>query len=264
MHFPLRHLLVASFMLLAACSLGEGAQRQTLTVYAAASLSGAFAEIAEQYEWEHPGVSVRLNLGGSQQLAQQLVQGAPADLFASANTEQMRVAQEAGRVAPGTEVLFATNRLVVITPPGGTEVDTLVDLVRPGVRVILADEAVPAGRYARAFLMRAGVAGGLGDDYEKNVLGNVVSYEQNVRAVLTKVALGEADAGVVYESDALAGDVGRIAIPAELNVVASYAIAPVADGAEANAASFIAFVLSPRGQAILASYGFGAVTGMES
>jgi molybdate transport system substrate-binding protein len=263
-HIPLRHLLVASIALLVSCSLDARTKtkQETLTVYAAASLSSAFAEVAAAYESEHTGVTVRLNYAGSQQLAQQLAQGAPADVFASASAEQMRVAHESGRVTGNTDAIFATNRLVVITPPGEAALETLSDLARPGARVILADATVPAGQYARTFLQQASNVAALGNNYEKRVLANVVSYERNVRAVLTKVALGEADAGVVYESDASASDVGRIPIPDELNVVASYPVAPVNDSTNARlATSFVEFVLSPAGQAILQRHGFGGVLG---
>lgn len=262
--FPLRHLLVASIVLLVSCSLDARTQTQqeTLTVYAAASLSSAFAEIAAAYEAEHTAVAVRLNFAGSQQLAQQLAQGAPADVFASASAGQMRVAQEAGRVTAGTDAIFATNLMVVITPRGEAELAALSDLARPGTHIILADASVPAGQYARTFLKQASNTEELGHDYEKRVLANVVSYERNVRAVLTKIALGEADAGVVYESDASASDVRRIPIPDDLNVVASYPIAPVNDSPHPRlAAGFVEFVLSPAGQAVLERHGFGAVKG---
>lgn len=246
--------LVCLMLFVGACRGAGNTQDATLTIFAAASLGGAFAEAASAFEQEHPGVAVQLNLAGSQQLAQQLAQGAPADLFASANSEQMAVAIAAGRVAAGAPTLFAANELIVVVPVdnpaalGGVE-----DLGRPGLRLLLADEAVPAGDYARQMLAKAGPP-----LFQEQVLANVVSFEQNVRAVVTKVSLGEADAGIVYRTDAPAGsEVTSIPIPPSLNVRAGYSLAPVLDAARPElAADFIAFILSPPGQAILARHGF--------
>jgi molybdate transport system substrate-binding protein len=253
--FPVFYAILA---VLAACSRGEDRAADTVAVYAAASLTNAFAEIASSFETEHDGVAVNLNLAGSQQLAQQLAQGAPADVFASASEAAMTTAVEAGRVAAGASRPFAGNRLVIIAPAANEAgLESAGDLALPGVRLVLADATVPAGQYARAFLATASTPAAFDDDYEKKVLANVVSYEQNVRAVLTKVALGEADAGIVYESDAAGSEVARIPIPAGLNVAATYVIAPVAGGAAPElAGSFICFVLSREGQAILARHGF--------
>jgi molybdate transport system substrate-binding protein len=258
-------LLLSFALVAAACDRSEPAATQTLAVFAAASLTNAFAEIAAAYEREHVGVAVTLNLASSQQLAQQLVQGAPADVFASASDGPMQLAEEAGRIAAASPQLFARNRLVVITPADETAIAALADLARPGVRLVLASATVPAGQYTLEFLEKASASDTLGADYAQAVLANVVSYEQNVRAVLTKVALGEADAGIVYESDATGAAVRRIPIPEELNVVAAYPIAPIGDSPRPElAADFIAFVLSPAGQAILERHGFLPATASES
>ncbi len=256
-------------VLLAACAPGEAHHpasaepppRVTLTVFAAASLAEAFAEVGQDFEARQLGVEVVLSLAGSQQLAQQLLHGAPADVFASANARQMDAAIEAGRVARDAPQVFATNTLVVVMPeanPAG--LNTLGDLVRPGLRLVLADEAVPAGAYARVFLSHASRDAAFGSEYARKVLANVVSFEQNVRAVLAKVRLGEADAGIVYAAD-VAGDqdtgVRRIDIPAALNVVARYPIAVAADSPHAPLAhAFVDFVRAPDGQQILARHGF--------
>ncbi|MGH2538496.1 MAG: molybdate ABC transporter substrate-binding protein [Candidatus Promineifilaceae bacterium] len=252
---PIAWLLVAGG--LAGCS--APAERQVI-VFAAASLAEAFAELARGFEADHPGVAVVLNLAGSQQLAQQLSQGAPADVFASANQHQLEAAVQSGRVPAGAARPFAGNRLVVVYPaanPAG--VVALGDLAQPGLKLVLAAAEVPAGTYAQAFLEQAAADPALGMAFRQAVLDNVVSYEENVRAVLSKVELGEADAGIVYSSDAQAAGaaVGRLAIPEALQSPAVYPIAAVSDAPEpALAADFIAFVLSPAGQAILEAHGF--------
>jgi molybdate transport system substrate-binding protein len=232
-----------------------------LTVFAAASLAEAFTELGPQFEAAHPGITLIFNLAGSQVLAQQLRQAAPADVFASANQQQMDEAIQAGRVVTGTSSTFARNRLVVIYPldnPG--HLSALKDLARPGLRVILAASQVPAGQYALNFLDKTGKDAALGASFKQDVLGNVRSYEENVRAVLTKVTLGEADAGIVYTSDLSgknAGQIGRLNIPEALNAIVEYPIAPVSDSSHPEVArAFVEYVLSPQGQAVLASHGF--------
>lgn len=252
--------LVALLHLLAACA-PSAARAPELLVYAAASLTEAFEEVGAAFERANPDVRVAFNFAGSQQLVQQLAQGAPADLFASAHQRHVQTAIDAERVVPGTERVFATNRLTVIVPrdnPAG--VDSLHDLAQPGVRLVLADAEVPAGQYALAFLEKARRTPAFGAAYQEAVLSNVVSYETNVRAVLSKVALGEADAGIVYTSDVgarAAEQVVRIEVPDHLNVTAVYVIAPIADAPHPeHARAFVDFVLSPAGQAVLARYGF--------
>ena len=258
-------------MLLTACSpvatpattsSGEATTAQmSLTVFAAASLTDAFQTISKNFSTAHPGVDVVFNFAGSQQLAQQIGQGAPADLFASANASQMAVAIESGRVVSGTEQLFVRNRLVVVTPvdnPAG--IATLADLAKPGLQIVLATKEVPVGQYALDFLDKAEADGTLGAGYRDAVLANVVSYEENVRTVLAKVTLGEADAGIVYRSDVTptaAEQVQRIDIPDNLNTIASYPIAPLSDSPHAALAQqFIDYLLSPAGQQILEDAGF--------
>lgn len=232
-----------------------------LVVFAAASLTDAFAEIATNFQAEHPDTTIVYNFAGSQQLAQQLGQGAPADVFASANGTQMNVAIEAGRVVSGTQRTLVRNRLVVIYPvdnPAG--ITTLQDLAKPGLKLVLAAPEVPVGGYSLAFLDKASATVEFGSAYSETVVSNVVSYEENVRSVLSKVILGEADAGIVYTSDVFgdaAEQVGQLAIPDELNTLASYPIATIADsGNPALAQAFLDFVLSAKGQSSLADYGF--------
>jgi molybdate transport system substrate-binding protein len=232
----------------------------TLNVFAAASLTDALEEIANAFEAANPSVSVAYNFAGSQQLAAQINEGAPADVFASANRTQMQAAIDGGRIDHGSEQTFVRNQLVVITPsdnPAGIE--TLRDLANPGLRLIVSDAVVPVGQYSLDFLAKASALPEYTASYSPTVLANVVSYEDNVRSVLTKVALGEGDAGIVYTTDAaLDGDkVVQIAIPDELNTIADYPIAPLNDSPNAALAeAFIAYLLSPEGQAVLTRYGF--------
>lgn len=242
------------------------AEKTTLTIFAAASLTEAFTEIGQTFAAANPGVEVTFNFAGSQQLAQQIGEGAPADLFASANVKQMSVVIDTGRIITGTQHTFARNRLVVVTPadnPGG--VVALRDLSKAGLKVVLAAKEVPVGQYALDFLDKADADGSLGAGYKDAVLTNVVSYEENVRAVLAKVTLGEADAGIVYSSDIsqeASTQVQRIDIPDNLNTVASYPIAPLHDSPHAEVAqSFIDYVMAPEGQQILVKYGFISTTG---
>ncbi len=232
----------------------------TLNVFAAASLTDAFGEIGEAFSAANPGTEVVFNFAGSNQLATQIGQGAPADLFASANGTQMIAAIDSGRIISGTQRTFVRNRLVVITPsdnPAG--LTTLQDLATPGVKIVFAAAEVPVGQYTQTFLDKADADGALGADYKAAVIANVVSYEANVRAVLTKVTLGEADAGVVYTSDvgAATEKVIQIEIPDALNTIASYPIAPVADSAHpAMAQHFMDYLLGTEGQQLLARHGF--------
>jgi molybdate transport system substrate-binding protein len=239
----------------------SAAQPITLNVFAAASLTDAFGEIGEQFTAEHPGVEVVFNFAGSNQLATQIGAGAPADVFASANNAQMNVAVATGRVVSGTQQSFARNRLVVVIPGDNLAgLASLPDLATPGVKIVLAAPEVPVGQYALDFLDKAAADGSLGADYKAAVLANVVSYEENVRGVLTKVALGEADAGIVYTSDVAAsagGEVQQIEIPAALNTLASYPIAVLSDSPNAALAqAFVDAVLAPSGQQVLTQYGF--------
>ncbi len=236
----------------------------TLTVFAAASLTDAFREIGDNFVAAHPHVEINFNFAGSNQLATQINEGAPADVFASANATQMNVVIEGGRIITGTQRTFARNRLVVITPsdnPAG--LTDLQSLANPGVQLILATAEVPVGQYALDFLDKAAADEALGAGYKEAVLANVVSYEENVRAVLTKVALGEADAGIVYTSDVgAATDVAQIQIPDQLNTIATYPIAAVADSPQLMyAQQFVDYVLSAAGQQVLERHGFLAASG---
>jgi molybdate transport system substrate-binding protein len=233
----------------------------TLTVMAAASLNRPFHEIGELFSRQNPGTVVEFTFAGSQQLVTQLGSGAQADVLATANKKTMDTAIESGRIERGNEQVFVQNRLVVITPaanPGGLA--ALQDLSRPGLKIVFAAKEVPVGQYSLDFLEQAAQDASFPLAFKDGVLANVVSYEDNVKAVLAKVALGEADAGIVYTSDA-AGDpasqVKVLEIPNSLNVIAGYPIAAVSGSTHpVQAAAFVALVLSSEGQDILAKYGF--------
>ncbi len=234
-----------------------------LVVFAASSLLEPFRQHGEAFRSRYPAVAVSFNFAGSAQLVAQLEQGAPADVVAFADLDNMRRAQGAGLIR-GEPVVFARNRLAVVVPasnPAGIE--RLADLARPGVKVILAHENVPAGKYARTLLARASQRPDYGPDFAQRVLANVVSQEVNVKQVLAKVALGEADAGIVYVTDVEAAgrSVRALAIPDELNVIACYPIAVAAASQRpALAEAFIALVRSETGQQLLAQYGFEPVS----
>jgi molybdate transport system substrate-binding protein len=252
---------VMAFALMSCAPPPQAPLPATLTVFAAASLKDAFSEMGKQFEATHAGVKVVFNFGGSQQLAQQLSQGAPADVLASANKKQLDVVVDTGRIVSGTARTFARNRLVVVLPkdnPG--QLATLQDLARPNLKLVLAAKEVPIGQYALDFLDKATKDAAFGTGFKDTALKNVKSYEDNVKAVLTKVALGEADAGIVYTSDITpeARDkVTTIAIPDALNTLAAYPIATIKEARQADLAQkFVAYVLSDTGQKILVANGF--------
>lgn len=229
-------------------------------VFAAASLRDAFTDIGAAYSRTHPNVVVTFNFAGSDTLAQQIAQGAPADLFASANATQMDVAVKSGAIAGSGVKTFAHNRLVLIYPTANpAHIQTLRDIARPGVKVDLAARSVPVGQYALDFLAKASADPAFGPGYRAAVLKNVVSYETDVKAVLAKIVLGEADAGIVYTTDAAtaSGKVGAITIPDALNSIATYPIGVVNGSKQAAAArDVLNYIVAAQGQDRLAKYGF--------
>ena len=233
---------------LALSCVGRRGGNDEVVVFAAASLTAAFEELASAFEAAE-GTPVAFSFEGSTTLAAQLIAGAPADVFASADEAQMARVEAAGRAIAARP--FATNRLVLITPaddPAG--IREPADLARPGVRVVLGAADVPAGRYARALLDELGILAA--------VESNVVSNEDDVKGVLTKVRLGEADAGIVYVTDVTSErDVRMLPLPAASDVP-TYLIASIDDAPNAAAArAFVAFVGSPQGRRILEGHGFG-------
>ena len=243
-----RVLLLTTLIVGTACGGTDAADATSpVTVFAAASLTEAFTQIAEDYEGPHD-VEVRLSFGPSDGLATQIQEGAPADVFASASPKWMDAVEADPGVTDRAD--FARNLLVVIVPAGNPAgLGSLDDLGQPGIKLVLAAEGVPVGDYAREMLANAGIA--------DEALANVVSNEDDVKGVVQKVALGEADAGIVYRTDVTAtveADLEVIDVPTDVNVEAVYPIAALA-GAPAPAREFVAYVLGP-GQETLEAVGF--------
>lgn len=243
-----RALLVSLLMVGTACGATDlGDATATVTVFAAASLTEAFTQIADDYAELH-GIEVRLSFGPSDGLATQIQEGAPADVFASASRKWMDAVAEDPGVTDRAD--FARNVLVVIVPAGDpAAIATVDDLAVPGIKLVLAAEGVPVGDYAREMLANAGI--------EDEALANVVSNEDDVKGVVQKVALGEADAGIVYRTDvtaSVAADLETVDVPDDDNVVAVYPIAALA-GASEHARGFVEHVLGP-GQETLGEAGF--------
>lgn len=239
--------LATGALLLAACgTTGSGADGEVL-VSAAASLTDAFSEMEAAFEAVNPETDVLLNSGGSSALREQILAGAPADVFASANMSNMDQVVAAGEVE-GEPTIFARNRLDIAVPsgnPGG--VTGLADFARDELLIGLCAEDLPCGDYGRQALEKA------------HVIPAVDTDEPNVRALLTKIEAGELDAGIVYVTDVAStdGGVGSVRIPDDENVLADYPIASLANAPNADgAAAFVAFVLSDAGRSILADHGF--------
>jgi len=235
---------------------GVTTEAQSLVVFAAASLTDAFQDLGRGFEAANPGVAVTFNFAGSQALRTQIEEGAAADVFASASLKEMEVLAAAGMLA-GVERTFATNLLTIIVPPDNpADIGSPLDLARPGVKLVLAATEVPAGGYARQSIDL--LAGLYGASFSEAVRMNVVSSEDNVKQVVAKVQLGEADAGIVYGTDALAAaSLITVAIPRDQNIVAEYPIAVLAQTTNGNlAAAFVEYLLSPDGLDALKRWGF--------
>lgn len=249
-------LLVATALVAGACSSQNpaaesesGALSGGVVVFAAASLTEAFAAMAEAFESAHPQVSIVFNFGSSSGLATQLTQQGGGDVFASADPAQMKEVAEEHLLANEPRV-FARNRLQIIVPTGNPAgVATLADLADPDLKVVLAAEQAPVGRYAKRALSKAGVT------------VNPVSEAGDAKGVVGPVTLGEADAGIAYATDISAAEGAKgIDIPGEHNVEATYPIALTQEGAgNPVALAFFDFVLSDQGQRIMGDFGFGAV-----
>jgi molybdate transport system substrate-binding protein len=223
-----------------------------ITVFAAASLTESFTEVGEAFTAANPDVTAEFSFDASSALVQQIVEGAPADVFASADTANMDKLTDAD--LNGTDpVVFATNLLtIIVAPDNPLGISGVEDLADPGIKVVVCAPEVPCGNYADQIFDAAGVE------------VTPVSLEQNVRGVSTKVIVGEADAGIVYVTDVIAAgdDADMVEIPEDINVVAEYPVAAVAasDNPEVDQA-FIDFLLGDEAQAILAEYGFGPPAG---
>ena len=240
---------------------GGGAQDGTLTVLAASSLTDAFGELAKKFEQENSGVTVKQSFESSATLLAQIQQGAPADVFASASEEEMGTAVEEG-LTKGKPEVFVKNREVVMVPkanPAG--IRNFEDVAEPGVRLVLAEEGVPAADYALEILGKADEEYGPG--FEKDVLSNVVSREADVRASVNRVVVGDADATFGYASDHtpdIRDRVEVVPIPPNLNIVATYPIAALKDAKEPDLArKWVDLVTGEEGQRVLDEWGFEPV-----
>lgn len=252
---------IALFLVMALA--GATARGEEVTVMAAASLRETFQDLAKQFEAKNPGAKVLISFAGSQELRTQIEKGARADVFASADTKHMAALEKAGlALAPQ---IFARNEPVIVVPkanPAG--IKALADLPKAS-RLVIGTADVPIGTYTLQILDKAN--GSLGKDFKDRVLAKVVSRELNVRQVLAKVSLGEADAGVVYRTDAITAldKVEVITIPSGLNVSAEYPVAVLKGAPQAKLAqAFVGLLLSTEGQKRLAAAGFTSPNGVAA
>jgi molybdate transport system substrate-binding protein len=246
-----------------ACAPAAAPQRVTpireIVVFAASSLTDVFQDMAPAFERANPNTRLTFNFGASSQLAAQLGQGARADVFASADQMQMDKAKDADAIA-GQDKVFARNRLVVIAPRDNPRhVAAVKDLGNDGVKFVTAQASVPIGQYTAQLLDKASADPAYGRDFADKVERNTVSREDNVRQVVSKVQLGEADAAIVYSTDAspqVRDQLQIIQVPDGLQTLAAYPIAVGRGGNQAGGEAFVNYVLSPEGQATLAKWGF--------
>ncbi len=265
-------------LIVAACSTGDGGGAPSppasqgdaaagsngpvpgdLTVFGAASLTGVLDRVKPSYEAGHPGLTVVVSTDSSAALATQIEQGAPADVFLSADTANARRLVDDGLTA-GDPVPFAGNELTIIVPSGNPAgLTTPADLARPGVKIVAAGDEVPISRYAAQLVANLAREPGYPAGFDAAYTANVVSREDNVKAVVAKIELGEGDAGIVYLTDAVASSrVQVIDVPADANVHATYAGVVVAESTQLTAArAFLDWLIGPDGQSILAGFGFG-------
>nr|WP_028925345.1 molybdate ABC transporter substrate-binding protein [Pseudonocardia acaciae] len=244
-------LLVA--VMAAGCGGGGSSQpaggSKTLTVSAAASLTDVFGRLGKAFEQQNPGTSVRFNYGGSSDLAQQIVNGAPVDVFAAANTSTMDTVTKAGQAA-GQPSVFVTNKLQIAVPPGNPKgVHSFADLTKPDLKVVVCAAQVPCGSATKSVEKATGLT------------PKPVSEEADVRSVLSKVSTGDADAGLVYVTDvrSTGGKVTGVDFPEAAQAINKYPIAALKNAAQPDlAAKFVALVRGPEGQRALQDAGFGS------
>jgi molybdate transport system substrate-binding protein len=258
-------LIIAGLLVTGCTTAVEVPEQTTLTVFTAASLTGAFTDIGKAYEAENANVRVDLAFDGSQALRTQIEQGASPDVFVSASTKHMQALQDAGFMDNGTVAPFLGNSMALIVPadnPAG--ITSLADLNKSGTKIVIGTKDVPFGDYTRQVLDKMAADPAYGEAYKEAVMNNVISEETAVSSVVPKLTLGEADAAFVYKSDVSKDDldkVTRIEIPTEYNVMATYPLGILAESShKTEAESFIAFVRGPDGSAILTEYGFDPIS----
>ncbi len=253
--------LLAALVL--ATTAGLAQEPKELTVFTAASLTGAFGEIGKLYENE-TDIRVVFNFDGSQALRTQIENGAYADVFVSANNKQMNALKNIGLMNNSSASIFAHNKLALIVPrdnPAG--IANLSDLAKPGLKMVIGTKDVPVGDYALQIINKLGNDSAYGPEYKEKVLANIISQETNVNYVVTKIALGEADVGFAYVSDVteeLSSKIKKVEIPDEYNIIAEYPMGILEESRyPAEAEEFIDLVKSEQGRAILEKYGFAPV-----
>jgi len=239
----------------------NGSSRVTLTVLAASSLKNVFPMIGDRFTQAHPDVAFSFSFAGTDSLTAQIEQGAPADVFAGASKTYGEELSSKGLIDAFSPL--CTNSLVLVVPPSNPAgIQSLTDLTKPGVKLVIGSETVPVGAYTRTVLANLNAVYGQG--FSDSVLANVVSNEDNVEGVLTKVESGEADAGFVYVTDSKAAGsaVTTMELPSDAQAIATYQIAVVKSSKHAaDAQAFVSFVLGPTGQGLLAAAGFGPPAG---
>ncbi len=242
---------------------GSASEPKEITVFTAASLTGAFGEIGGIYENE-TGIHAVFNFDGSQALRTQIENGAYADVFASANKKQMNALKNGGLMNNSSVVIFAKNKISLIVPKDNpAKIKSLSDLAKPGIKIVMGTKDVPVGDYALQIIDKLGNDSSYGQDYKTKVLSNVISQETTVNYVVTKVALGEADVGFAYVSDVteeLAGKVDKIEIPDEYNIIAEYPMGLLQESKyPTDGMEFINLVMSDKGKTVMEKYGFSPV-----
>ena len=252
------YILLSMLWILSVIACGRETEKE-LVIFAASSLTDVFQELGEEYQLENPRVSVQFNFAGSSNLRMQLEYGAKADLYASANSFQIDLALKNNAVR-GLPKQFASNELVLVTPKGNTKVNSLKDLPNQDVKIIFGASVVPIGVYSNIVLDKLAAAPVFGVEYRKGVEKNIVSYEPNVRMILNKIVLKQADAAFVYFTDINSVDpdlISIIRIPDKYNASVGYFILETSNVAKPiDAKKFVRFIGSEKGLSILKSYGF--------
>jgi len=253
--------LITAIVLASSAGLAE--ETKELTVFTAASLTGAFGEIGQMYK-NQTSIEVAFNFDGSQALRTQIENGAYADVFVSANKKQMNAVKNSGLMNNSSIIIFTKNKLSLIVPKGNpAKISNLSDLAKPGLKIVIGTKDVPVGDYALQIISKLGNDSAYGPDYKTKVLANVISQETNVNYVVTKVALGEADVGFAYVSDVteeLTSKVDKIDIPDEYNIIAEYPLGILLESKyPAESWEFMDLVMSDEGKAVLEKYGFAPV-----
>jgi len=257
-------IIILALLLVAGCTSAGSAPapgKKELTVFAAASLTGAMTDIAKAYEAAHPDTKIVLNFNNAAALRTQIEQGAHADLFLSANTKYMTALQDEGMIINDSVKVFATTDLAIIVPNDNrANITGLPDLARPGIRLVMVVKEGPLGDYTRQALEKTANDPGFGPAYRDAVLRNVISEEPTLPSLIAKLRIGEADAGIALESDVSNEDrvfLTAIPIPDQYNVIAVFPLGIVQRSTDkVRAAAFTDYILSPEGAAVLARYGF--------